>query len=129
MQATPAFGTEGVTAQADLIAGFRTGEWFKAGLGVSPKYVVNQGGVVLPIYLDLRGNIISQESRMSVPYWSFDAGYTVGSLYKGLYLSPTAGVRVGMPRNNFIAGLTYILQQTGPGDFAHGVGLRIGYEF
>lgn len=130
VQATPAFTTqEGFTAQADFIAGYRTGEWFKVGVGVSPKFSAN-AGFGLPVYLDLRGNIISQESRMAVPYWSFDAGYTFSPVNAGLYVSPTVGVRVGMPRNNFIAGITYILQ-TLPGGSApsHGAGLRVGYEF
>lgn len=130
VQATPAFSTlDGpFTAQLDLIAGYRAGEFFKIGPGVSPKST--SAGFVLPVYLDVRGNIISQESRMAVPYWSLDAGYTFGA-YKGLYVSPTVGVRVGMPRNNFIAGLTYMLQQIGPEGFvpSHGVGIRLGYEF
>ncbi|MBO7643459.1 MAG: hypothetical protein J6S62_00645 [Bacteroidales bacterium] len=131
VQLTPAYSTlEGpYTVQADFIAGYRTGEFFKVGAGVSPKYSAAEG-FAIPVFLDLRGNLISQESRMAVPYWNLDAGYTFGS-YKGLYVSPTVGVRVGMPRNNFIAGLTYILQQMGPGGFtpSHSVGLRIGYEF
>ena len=133
VQVTPATTTiEGpFTIQADLIAGYRTGEFFKIGAGVSPKMA--GPGFVLPVYLDFRGNLISQESRMAVPYWSLDAGYTFGSryAYSGLYVSPTVGVRVGMPRNNLIAGLTYIMQQIGPGSFlpSHGVGLRLGYEF
>ena len=128
-QLAPAYATVlGPSVSVDLIAGYRTGEFFKFGPGISPTF--SGAGFALPVYLDLRGNLISQESRMAVPYWSLDAGYTFGS-YKGLYVSPTVGVRVGMPRNNFIAGLTYILQQVGPGGFvpAHGVGLRIGYEF
>ena len=126
VQATPAFVLNGgVLAQADLIAGYRAGEFFRVGAGVSPGLLA--GAFSMPVYLDIRGNIISQESRMAVPYWSIDAGYNVGA-YKGFYASPTAGVRVGMPRNNFIAGLTYILQ-TVRGGAMHGVGLRIGYEF
>ena len=133
VQATPAYASlEGITGQVDFILGYRTGEWFRVGAGVSPKFST-EAGFGLPVYLDLRGNIISQESRMAVPYWSFDAGYTISSTNSGLYLSPTLGVRVGMPRNNFIAGLTYIMQQlpspVSSSRLSHGVGLRIGYEF
>ena len=136
VQVTPGI-SDGFFAQADLIAGYRAGEFFRVGAGISPRFgavnpdVVNSNGFSLPVYLDLRGNIISQESRMAVPYWSFDAGYSFLQL-KGLYLSPTVGVRVGMPRNNFIAGLTYIMQQVGGNrEFipSHAVGLRLGYEF
>ncbi len=134
VQATPAINSiDSFSAQVDLIAGYRTGEWLRIGAGISPKYSSGKNAMVLPVYLDLRGNLISQESRMAVPYWSFDAGYTFGGnyAYRGLYLSPTVGVRVGMPRNNFIAGITYIMQHIGPGSFlpSHGVGLRVGYEF
>lgn len=126
-QATPAFCfSQGFLAQADLIAGYRFGEFLKLGAGVSPG--VMGKSFLMPIYLDVRGNIISQESRMAVPYWNVDAGYTVGKVYHGFYASPTVGVRVGMPRNNFIAGLSYILQCV-PGAALHGVGLRLGYEF
>lgn len=117
----PLFG-----AQADVIAGYRFGEFFKVGAGVSPGWL--WGAFSMPVYLDLRGNLISQESRMAVPYWSLDAGYNVGQR-KGLYASPTVGVRVGMPRNDFLAGVTYILQTVPGGIVMHGVGLRIGYEF
>lgn len=124
-QATPALALgNGVLAQADLIAGYRAGEFFRVGAGISPGLV--GGAFSLPVYLDVRGNIISQESRMAVPYWSLDAGYNV--TLRGFYASPTAGVRVGMPRNDFIAGLTYILQ-TVPGSAMHAVGIRLGYEF
>lgn len=129
-QVSPALGfgrAGGFWVSADLIAGYRTGEFFKVGLGVSPRFD-QIGGFALPLYLDLRGNIISQESRMVVPYWNLDAGWTF--FENGVYLSPTIGVRVGMPRNNFIAGLTYIFQHaTIPyGNFG-AIGLRVGFEF
>lgn len=133
-------------AQADLILGYRFGEFFKIGAGVAPRLVIpvnsstsigfppaklsvmERSGIDLPIILDLRGNIISQESRMCVPYWNVDAGYTLG---QGIYASPTIGIRIGQPRNNFIAGLTYMFQYYGgalniP---AHAVGIRIGFEY
>ena len=130
VQATPALGlgsAAGLWASADFIAGYRTGEFFKVGLGISPR-VDGIAGFALPLYLDLRGNIISQESRMAVPYWNIDAGWTF--FENGFYASPTVGVRVGMPRNNLIAGLTYIFQHSAIpyGNFS-AVGLRIGYEF
>lgn len=126
-QVSPAiFLHEGFNIGADLIAGYRLGEFFRVGAGISPGVL---GGVFrMPVYLDLRGNIISQESRMAVPYWNLDAGYSVSSVYNGLYVSPTVGVRVGMPRNDLIAGVTYMLQLV-PGSALHGIGLRLGYEF
>ena len=127
VQLTPSyFFREGVAAGADLVAGYRFGEFIKLGAGISPA-MLNKS-FLMPIYLDVRGNIISQESRMVVPYWNVDLGYTVGSVYNGFYASPTAGIRVGMPRNDFIAGLTYIAQFV-PGTVLHGVGIRLGFEF
>ena len=119
---------QGAFTQADLIAGYRASEFFRFGPGVSPQ--VGGSGFAMPIYMDFRGNIISQESRMVVPYWSFDAGYTVGRFVKGLYLAPTGGIRVGMPRNDFIAGLGYVFQGLGAGvKPSHGFALRLGFEF
>ena len=130
VQATPALfmadGVQMIHAQADLIAGYRFGEFFKVGAGISPG-LFWMAAFSMPVYLDVRGNIISQESRMAVPYWSFDAGYNVGQP-NGFYASPTVGVRVGMPRNNFSAGATSILQ-TGGGTVMNGIGIRLGYEF
>ena len=64
---------------------------------------------------------------MSVPWWSVDLGY---SIPEGFYASPTVGVRVGGPRNNFIAGVTYIFQSVAAAKTSyHAVGLRLGYEF
>ena len=128
-QATAASSTAlGRCIQADFIAGFRADEFFRVGLGVSPQS--NTWGFSLPLYVDFRGNLISQESRMIVPYWSFDAGYAFGKTANGIYLSPTLGARFVGPRNDFLAGLTYILQGAGKGfKPGHAIGLRIGFEF
>lgn len=123
------------TTSVDLIAGYRFGEFFKVGAGISPGFFW-MGAFNMPVYLDLRGNIISQESRMVVPYWSLDTGYNVGQP-TGFMVSPTIGVRVGMPRNNFIAGVTYFLQtqpnnsvlHTGEINLYNSIGIRLGYEF
>lgn len=128
VQATPVYFLNlGGGIQGDFILGYRAGEFFKIGPGISVGTV--SGALTLPVYLDLRGNIISQESRMVVPYWSLDAGWNFGTAFKGLYASPTVGVRVGMPRNDFIAGLSYIFQMVPNMNPVHAVGLRIGFEF
>lgn len=126
-QVTPGiFVREGFTIRAELIAGYRFGEFFRVGAGIAPGVL---GPVFyMPAFLDLRGNIISQESRMVVPYWNLDAGYSISRVYSGIYLSPTVGVRVGMPRNDFIAGLSYIAQLL-PGTAVHGIALKLGFEF
>ena len=130
--------SSGPIVQVDVIGGYRFNEFIKLGLGVSPRLLpmdssyfpfdgLGGGPVSLPVYLDVRGNIISQESRMAVPYWSMDLGY---SIPEGFYASPTIGVRVGGPRNNFIAGLTYIFQNVASWKESYSaIGLRLGYEF
>ncbi len=126
-QLTPAtFFREGFSFRGEVIGGYRFGEFFKVGAGVAPGAI---GGIFqMPIFADFRGNIISQESRMVVPYWNVDLGYSVSRIYSGFYASPTIGIRVGMPRNDFIAGVTYIAQFV-PGSIVHGLGLKLGYEF
>ncbi len=126
-QVTPAtFFKEGFSVRGEFVAGYRFGEFVRVGAGVSPGIIYNI--FYMPIFLDVRGNIISQESRMAVPYWNVDLGYSISQVYKGFYASPTLGVRVGMPRNNFIAGLTYIAQFV-PGSICHGLGIKLGFEF
>lgn len=109
--------------QVDLIAGYRFGEFFRLGAGVSPRIGEMKN---LPIYVDLRGNFISQRSRMCVPYWSIDAGYT---LNQGMYLAPTAGIRVGGLRHDFVLGIGYTFQGVQEASDLNCAVLRLGYEF
>lgn len=136
-----AAGTRATIAQVDLLVGYKFSEFFKIGAGVTPRYVVpvNEnvsmmfppavyGGVDIPIVLDLRGSILSQKNAKVAPFWSLDAGYTLG---QGPCASPTLGVRIGNPKGSFLAGLKYLFQYYGgalnvP---AHAVGLSVGYEF
>ena len=133
VETTPAMGFSKTGSSfcinGDIILGYRVGEFFRLGAGVSPRYAaIGRKNFGLPVFLDLRGNIISQESRMVVPYWSLDGGYSF--IQKGIYASPTIGIRAGMPRHDFIAGLTYIFQQDAINNaIFHAVGLKIGYEF
>ncbi len=132
VQATPAFFSTGggFGIHGELIAGYRFGEFIKVGAGIAPGIIGSSFN--MPIFLDARGNIISQESRMAVPYWNVDIGYSVGQVYKGFYASPTVGIRIGMPRNDFLAGLTYMMQIVPAipnSSVVHGIGLKLGFEF
>lgn len=119
------------------INGYRFNEFLKAGIGVGGKYFINNDKVrsssipwTFPVFLDLRGNIISQQDRGAVPYWSLDAGAEIRG---GFYFSPTLGYRIGEPRNSFLIGITYSLstQDTWKKDNEniHSVSLKLGYEF
>lgn len=109
--------------QVDLIAGYRFGEFLRLGAGVSPRIGEMKN---LPIYVDLRGGFISQRSRMCVPYWSIDVGYT---LNQGIYLAPTAGIRVGGLRHDFVLGIGYFFQGVQDASDFNCAVLRLGYEF
>ncbi len=98
-----------------------------------------QGGSqwALPLYLDLRGNIMSMATRLCVPYWSFDAGYTFSGKFvnqsdyvenatpganpekeidgkiqqgQGFFFSPTLGVKIMGPRHSLLIGISYMGQ-------------------
>lgn len=115
--------------QFDFVNGYRFSEFLKVGVGVSAK-VHFDGRTTIPIYADVRGNIISQEDTMFAFYWNADLGY---SIFGGLYASPGIGMKFGGIRHNFLVGLYYALEY--PFEVqeyrfpAHSVGLRIGYEF
>lgn len=126
--------------QVDLINGYRFSEFLKVGIGLSPRIYpytyrmeMNDGmtfGIYsLPIYLDVRGNIISQEDTMFAPYWNFDLGYSIN---EGVYVAPSLGVKFGGIRHNFITAIFYNLQghrYLDSNQVLHAIGVRIGYEF
>ena len=65
---------------------------------------------------------------MVVPYWNVDLGWSFFN--NGVYFSPTVGARIGMPRNDFLVGLTYIMQYSiYTGGVHSSLGLRLGFEF
>ena len=132
-------------AQADVVLGYRFSEFFKVGVGVGPRYVIPVNAnttmmfpkgqfdkIDLPIYLDLRGSLMSQADKKVVPYWSVDGGYGIG---QGFFASPTLGIRIGQSRGSFLVGLSYIFQHYDyskaamADQFAHAAALKLGYEF
>lgn len=127
--------------QVDIINGYRFSEFLKVGIGFSPRIYSSSvefprsdgkmifGVYSLPIYADVRGNIISQEDRMFSFYWSADMGYTVN---EGLFFSPGVGLRLGGIRHDMLLGLFYSLQEHRAEAYKgvlHMFGVRIGYEF
>ncbi len=132
-------------AQADVVVGYRFSEFFKVGVGVSPRYVIpvnsntsmmfpkgQFGKIDLPLYLDLRGSLMSQADKKVVPYWSVDGGYGIG---QGFYASPTLGIRIGQSRGSFLVGLSYLFQHydyskvSMADQLVHAAALKLGYEF
>jgi hypothetical protein len=118
-------------------AGYRFNEFLRVGVGVALRDYVNNTEVrgtdidwACPIFVNARGNIISQESRTAVPFWSVNVG---GVVRDGFYFSPTIGYRFGQLRNSFLAGVSYDLEQlyVAPGERSaeNFVMLKLGYEF
>lgn len=122
---------------ADWVNGYRLSEFIRVGVGVGLRYYINNDNVrrsdvawSFPIFADARGNIISQQDRSAVPYWSVDLG---GEFHGGLYFSPTLGYRFGGLRSCFILGISYTLQQFDTwkkdNELIGGINLKVGYEF
>ena len=111
--------------QFDFVNGYRFSEFLKVGVGISPRV----GLSTIPIYVQARGNLISQEDTMFAFFWNADLGYTINS---GIYASPSVGMKFGGIRHNFLIGIQYSFEGQKPkllDQPMHLVGLRIGYEF
>ncbi len=120
--------------------GYRFNEYFRLGCGIGGACYVNGNNVLrkdkneftMPIFIDLRGNILSQQIREVVPYWSVDIGSYLGD---GFFFSPTLGMRIGQFRNALLLGLNYNIGEVKrnkhiyPSGATHFLGLKIGYEF
>lgn len=124
--------------------GYRFSEYFKLGVGFGVRYNLNDNDTYkryqelkglkaplsIPIFLNLRGNIISQKSRICVPFWNADIGYAV---FDSFFFDAGLGMRVGGKRNNFVLSFNYMGQliQYNPDKtrFGNGFLFKIGYEF
>ena len=111
--------------QFDFVNGYRFSEFLKVGVGISPRIGLN----TIPVYAQVRGNIISQEDTMFAFFWNADVGYAING---GIYASPSVGLRYGGIRHNVLFSFYYALEGQKPETSdqpMHVVGLRIGYEF
>jgi hypothetical protein len=132
--------------ELDVTFGYRVNQYARVGLGLGARWYSNTGNELrkttgkwgMPIYLNVRGNIISGDYRNVVPYYSVDLG---GSVKDGFMFRPSVGIRVGQQRNAFLIALSYTFQNlqgyelyvpSGAVDKNYPVsflGLRLGYEF
>ena len=120
--------------------GYRLNEFLRGGVGLGVNCYFNGNEKVrgtvnkwtMPVFLNLRGNIVSQDARGVVPYWSLDGGALLGD---GYFISPTIGIRIGQHRNSFLIGLNYAIGDidTSKGEIysnpVNFLGLKLGYEF
>lgn len=122
---------------AEFTNGYRLSQWIKVGAGIGVMYYPNNNNVrdtnnhlSMPLFVNVRGNMLSEEIRRTVPYWSLNIGT---SLPDGLFLTPTVGLRVGEKRSAFLVGVSYTLRhlKTCPGCMTNysGAMVKLGYEF
>lgn len=132
--------------ELDVVGGYRFNQYAKVGLGFGGRYYFNNDDVryssvkwAFPLYLNVRGNFISDEYRTVVPYYSMDLG---AAFRDGVFFRPTVGIRVGSERSAFLLGLSYMGQQlkcfktnadTGNKlvhkKYTSFITLKVGYEF
>ncbi len=129
--------TNAQRAGAAVVAGYMFSEYLKVGAGVGANFYVNNNQVMrtknmttLPVFVDVRGTLVSMEVRNVVPYWSFDVG---GAVEDGFFFSPTIGMRTGSMRSAFLFGVSYTLQripnQENFPEIVSFMSLKLGYEF
>src|SRR5574344_1184450 len=117
--------------------GYRFCEYIRLGIGAGVRYYYNNSDIrgtdikwAFPIFADIRGNILSQDVRSTVPYYALDIG---AAIQDGIMISPTIGLRFGRKRSAFLIGLNYEYDQmrfsTKKHQGTNSVLLRLGYEF
>lgn len=117
--------------------GYRINEYLRVGAGFGGRMYVNNASVRnsnskfgIPIFANIRGNIISAKDRDGVPFWSVNVGEITND---GAFFSPTIGYSFGGLRNNFQVGVSYTLSNlkdnTGVRQNYSYFGLKLGYEF
>ncbi len=122
---------------ASFVNGFRLGQYLKVGVGIGVLYYPNNSNVrdtdnhlSMPLFVNVRGNILSDEIRRTVPYWSVNAGTSIPD---GPFLTPTIGLRIGEKRSAFLVGISYTLRRLksyeGNCHNYSGAMAKIGYEF
>lgn len=122
---------------AEFTNGYRFCQWFKIGVGIGVMYYPNNNNVrdtknhlSMPLFANIRGNILSEEIRKTVPFWSISAGTSIPD---GFFMTPTVGLRIGEKRSAFLLGVSYTLRhlKTPPDGIKYysGAMLKLGYEF
>ena len=125
-------------AGLSFVGGYMINEYFKIGLGLGGNYYFNGNDKLrdtdikfnIPVFVDFRGNLVSQEVRNFVPYWSVDVGVMARD---GFFFSPTIGMKFGELHNSWLLGLSYTIQEIKnrkPNPEAVSfIALKVGYEF
>lgn len=124
--------------ELDVTGGYRFNEYLRTGIGFGVRYYIDNRkmrksdvALSMPIYANIRGNIIHGGYRTVVPYYSLDIG---GAVRDGFLWRPTIGIRVGQERSAFLAGLVYTGQcyksvETNKSRYGSFLGITLGYEY
>lgn len=123
--------------EINVTGGYRFNEFLRVGVGFGGRYYIDGHRIrhdrhdwSIPLFFNVRGNIIPGGYRDVVPYYSVDLG---GAIRDGFLWRPTIGIRVGQPRSAFLAGLTYTGQTlkyvNGKNRYASFLGITLGYEY
>ena len=126
------------TSTLSFVNGYRFNDYLRLGVGIGAGYYFANNDVArdtdirwtMPIFVNARGNFISQEVREIVPFWSVDIG---GAVRDGFLFTPSVGCRIGERRSAFLASLGYsyrgIDAKKGLSSNRSFIVLKIGYEF
>ena len=127
-----------LTTGVNFVNGYRFDDYLRVGIGIGAQYhAVHNDDIrntdikwTMPIYLNARGNFISQEVREIVPFWSVDLG---GVIRDGFMCTPSFGCRRGEQRSAFLISAGYSLRtidaKEGCAKTRSYAVLKIGYEF
>ena len=118
-----AFGDD-TDAGVSFVGGYQINKLIFVGLGVAGTYYFDSEIFEVPIFADVRCDILDS---YITPFVDFRIGYTVYD-YQGLYLTPSVGCRFG----NFNVSLGYFMQKMdwdGWDVQEDGVMVKIGWDF
>lgn len=122
---------------ASFVEGYRFNQYLKVGAGLGVLYYPNSSNVrdtkkhlATSLFVNARGNILTDDIRYIVPYWSINIGTTIPD---GFFLTPSVGVRIGEKRNAFLVSVGYTLRHMKSypehTKYYSGALLKLGYEF
>lgn len=126
------------TSTLSFVNGYRFNDYLRLGVGIGAGYYFANNDVArdtdirwtMPIFVNARGNFMSQEVREIVPFWSVDIG---GAVRDGFLFTPSVGCRIGERRSAFLASLGYsyrgIDAKKRLSNNRSFIVLKIGYEF
>ena len=122
---------------ATFTSGYRFNQYVKVGAGLGVLYYPNNKNVrrrdshfSIPLFLNVRGNMLSDEMRRTVPFWSVNLGTSIPD---GFFFTPAVGLRIGEKRSAFLISLAYTIRHMDSYpenvNYYSGALLKLGYEF